>query len=83
MSNKPGEFFDVFRLLYTDDGAFMFASREDMIGGTNLLHTHLQRMSNHVQLKLVKPASPRLKQYNSPVAITLLITSNQIMPVSN
>ena len=23
-SNKPGEFFDLFRLFYADDGAFMF-----------------------------------------------------------
>ena len=42
-SNKPSEFFKNFRSLYTDDGAFMLASREDMITGTSLLHTHLQR----------------------------------------
>ena len=41
-SNKPGELFDFFCSLYADDGAFMFASREDMIIGSSLLHTHLQ-----------------------------------------
>ena len=41
-SNKPGEFFEFFCLLYTVDGAFMFASREGMITGISLLHTHLQ-----------------------------------------
>ena len=37
-SNKHGEFFE-----FADDGAFMLASREDMIMGTSILHTHLQR----------------------------------------
>ena len=42
-ANQPGVSFEFFRSLYADDGAFMFTSREDMINGTSLLHTHLQR----------------------------------------
>ena len=82
-SNKPGEVFDFFRSLYTDDGAFMFASR-DMITDTSLLHTHLQRfgMLMHVGSRatetIVKAASLRSNQYISPIEILLLMKSNQI-----
>ena len=30
-------------LLYADNGAFMFSSRDDMINGMSLLHLHFQR----------------------------------------
>lgn len=88
-SNKPGEFFECLRSLYADDEAFMLASREDMIMATSPLHTDLQRfgclcMWDHVQLNLVKAASPRprLKQYSPPRGDTLLMRSNQILLIT-
>ena len=52
-SNTPGKFFKIFRELYAYDGTFMFASREDMITGANLLHTYLQHfgMLMHERLR--------------------------------
>ena len=41
--NRPGTPFDFWRSLYADDGAFIYASRDEMIRGTSLLHTHFKR----------------------------------------
>ena len=40
---RTGSLFDFWRSLYADDGAFIYASREDMIQGTSLLHAHFKR----------------------------------------
>ena len=62
----------------------MFASRENMITGTSLPHTHLRRFGmrmhvHHVKLNPTKAANPRLKQYISPAAIPLLMRPNQTL----
>jgi len=41
--NRPGTPFDFWRSLYADDGAFIYASWDEMIQGTSLLHTHFKR----------------------------------------
>mmetsp|Transcript_2185 Transcript_2185/g.3485 ORF Transcript_2185/g.3485 Transcript_2185/m.3485 type:complete len:125 (-) Transcript_2185:72-446(-) len=38
--NKRGSLFDFWRSFYADDGAYLYASRDDMIQGTSFLHVH-------------------------------------------
>ena len=85
-SDKPGKLFECFVLFYADDGVFMFASREDMITGTNLLHIHLQRfgMLMHVGSRATETSEgskskTEEKQYISSVASPLLMRSNQTL----
>ena len=42
--------FSLFYLLYIDDGAFLFNSREDLIKGTNMLYDHFKAfgLSMHI-----------------------------------
>ena len=41
--NRAGATFDFWRSLYADDGAFIYASRDEMVRGTSLLHMHFKR----------------------------------------
>ena len=82
-SNKHGEFFIFFlHSLYADDGAFIFASREDMITGTSLLHTYLQRfgMLMHAGSRATETSEgseSKTEAVYFPIEIPLLMRSNQ------
>ena len=40
--NRPGTQFNIWCSIYVDDGAFIFASWDEMIRGTSLLHVHFK-----------------------------------------
>ena len=74
----------MFHSLYADDGAFMFTSREGMITGTSLLHTHLQcfRMLMHVGSYGTETSESSKSKTESVyffIEIPLLMRSNQIL----
>ena len=62
----------------------MFASREDMITGTSLIHIHLQRfgMLIHVGSRATETragSKSKTEAVYFPVVIPLLMRSNQIL----
>ena len=42
LTNRQGTTFGFWRSLYAGDGAFIYASRDEMIQGTSLLHAHIK-----------------------------------------
>ena len=63
-THRIGTILQFFRLLYANDGAFMFSNRDDMMNGMSLLHLHFQQFG--LLMHVGTRASPSSKGSKSP-----------------